>query len=235
MVFLIRDDSLKKMKKQFKMKFKKLFLNFQVKKKIIQGAGRTDAGVHALAQCANFTLEKDFSEYQILSGINFHLGNEKIKITQVEKVDDDFNARFTAKLKTYHYQIYNSISPSVLQDEISVHIRQPLNVVAMREAIQNFIGKHDFSSFRARGCQAKTPIRSINKTDIVQEDKKIIFIFQAQSFLYQQIRIMVGSLLEVGLNNQKPSWIADLLNQKNRSLAGPTMPSKGLLLKDIQY
>ena len=100
---------------------------------------------------------------------------------------------------------------------------------------RSFIGKHDFSSFRARGCQAKTPIRSINKTDIVQEDKKITFIFQAQSFLYQQIRIMVGSLLEVGLNNQKASWIADLLNQKNRSLAGPTMPSKGLLLKDIQY
>ena len=150
-------------------------------------------------------------------------------------MDDDFNARFTAKLKTYHYQIYNSISPSVLQDEISVHIRQPLNVDAMREAIQNFIGKHDFSSFRARGCQAKTPIRSINKTNIDQEGKKITFTFRAQSFLYQQIRIMVGSLLEIGLNNQKPSWIADLLNQKNRSLAGPTMPSKGLLLKDIQY
>jgi len=213
----------------------KAIFKFSGEKKIIQGAGRTDAGVHALAQCANFILEKDFSEYQILSGINFHLGNEKIKIIQVEKVDDDFNARFTAKLKTYHYQIYNSISPSVLQDEISVHIKQPLNIVAMREAIQSFIGKHDFSSFRARGCQAKTPIRSINKADIDQVDKKITFVFQAQSFLYQQIRIMVGSLLEVGLNNQKPSWIADLLNQKNRSLAGPTMPSKGLLLKDIQY
>ena len=105
----------------------------------------------------------------------------------------------------------------------------------MREAIPKFIGKHDFSSFRARGCQAKTPIRSINKTNIDQEGKKITFTFRAQSFLYQQIRIMVGSLLEIGLNNQKPSWITDLLNQKNRSLAGPTMPSKGLLLKDIQY
>jgi len=213
----------------------KAIFKFSGEKKIIQGAGRTDAGVHALAQCANFTLEKDFSEYQILSGINFHLGNEKIKITQVEKVDNDFNARFTAKLKTYHYQIYNYISPSVLQDEISVHIRPPLNIEAMREAIQNFNGKHDFSSFQARGCQAKTPIRTIYKTDINQEDKIITFIFQAQSFLYQQIRIMVGSLLEIGLNNQKPSWIADLLNQKNRSLSGPTMPSKGLLLKDIQY
>mgnify|MGYP000010917243 FL=1 len=213
----------------------KAIFKFSGEKKIIQGAGRTDAGVHALAQCANFTMEKEFSEYQILHGINFHLGNEKIKITQVEKVEDDFNARFTAKLKTYHYQIYNSISPSVLQDEVSVHIRQPLNLGAMKEAIQYFIGQHDFSSFRARGCQAKTPIRSINQTNIEQIDKKIIFIFQAQSFLYQQIRVMVGSLLEVGLNNQKPSWIGELLNQKNRSLAGPTMPSKGLLLKDIQY
>ena len=213
----------------------KAIFKFSGEKKIIQGAGRTDAGVHALAQCANFTMEKEFSEYQILHGINFHLGNEKIKITQVEKVEDDFNARFTAKLKTYHYQIYNSISPSVLQDEVSVHIRQPLNLGAMKDAIQYFIGKHDFSSFRARGCQAKTPIRSINQTNIEQIDKKIIFIFQAQSFLYQQIRVMVGSLLEVGLNNQKPSWIGELLNQKNRSLAGPTMPSKGLLLKDIQY
>ena len=213
----------------------KAIFKFSGEKKIIQGAGRTDAGVHALAQCANFTMEKEFSEYQILHGINFHLGNEKIKITQVEKVEDDFNARFTAKLKTYHYQIYNSISPSVLQDEVSVHIRQPLNLGAMKEAIQYFIGKHDFSSFRARGCQAKTPIRSINQTNIEQIDKKIIFIFQAQSFLYQQIRVMVGSLLEVGLNNQKPLWIGELLNQKNRSLAGPTMPSKGLLLKDIQY
>lgn len=213
----------------------KAIFKFSGEKKIIQGAGRTDAGVHALAQCANFTMEKEFSEYQILHGINFHLGNEKIKITQVEKVEDDFNARFTAKLKTYHYQIYNSISPSVLQDEVSVHIRQPLNLGAMKEAIQYFIGKYDFSSFRARGCQAKTPIRSIHQTNIEQIDKKIIFIFQAQSFLYQQIRVMVGSLLEVGLNNQKPSWIGELLNQKNRSLAGPTMPSKGLLLKDIQY
>ena len=213
----------------------KAIFKFSGEKKIIQGAGRTDAGVHALAQCANFMMEKEFSEYQILHGINFHLGNEKIKITQVEKVEDDFNARFTAKLKTYHYQIYNSISPSVLQDEVSVHIKQPLNLGAMKEAIQYFIGKHDFSSFRARGCQAKTPIRSINQTNIEQIDKKIIFIFQAQSFLYQQIRVMVGSLLEVGLNNQKPSWIGELLNQKNRSLAGPTMPSKGLLLKDIQY
>ena len=105
-----------------------------------------------------------------------------------------------------------------MQDEISVHIKQTLDIKAMRTAIQFFIGKYDFSSFRARGCQAKTPIRSINLASIEQEGKKIIFIFQAQSFLYQQIRIMVGSLLEVGLKNKDPSWISDLLGEKNHGL-----------------
>ena len=133
----------------------KAIFKFSGEKKIIQGAGRTDAGVHALAQCANFSLEKDFSEYQILSGINFHLGNEKIKIIQVEKVDDNFNARFTAKLKTYYYQIYNSISPSVLQDEISVHIRQPLNVEAMREAIQNLLANMILALFELEVAKQK--------------------------------------------------------------------------------
>jgi tRNA pseudouridine38-40 synthase len=213
----------------------KAIFKFSGEKKIIQGAGRTDAGVHALGQCANFNLEKDFTEYQILNGINFHLGSEKIKITQVEKVHDDFNARFTAKLKTYHYQIYNSISPSVLQDHICAHIKPPLDISAMKEAVRYFIGKHDFSSFRASGCQANTPFRSMNNANILHEEKKITFVFQAQSFLYQQIRIMVGSLIEVGLDNKKPSWIKELLSQKNRSLAGPTMPAKGLILSNIRY
>ena len=213
----------------------KAIFKFSGEKKIIQGAGRTDAGVHALGQCANFFLEKNFTEYQILNGINFHLGKEKIKIIKVEKVGDKFNARFTAKLKTYHYQIHNSISPAVLQDEISVQVRQNLEISAMKEAIQYFVGNHNFSSFRARGCQAKTPIRSINMANIEQDGKTIIFIFQAQSFLYQQIRIMVGSLLEIGLNQKKPAWIKELISYKNRRFAGPTVPAKGLILKDILY
>ena len=163
----------------------KAIFKFSGEKIIIQGAGRTDAGVHALGQCANFTLNKDFSEYQILNGINFHLGKEKIKIIQVEKVNDDFNARFTAKMKTYHYQIYNSISPSVLQEETSVHIRQSLDIFAMKDAMQFFIGYHDFSSFRAKGCQASTPLRSMNNTDIEQEDKKITLIKLMSTFVFK--------------------------------------------------
>tara|TARA_Y100000996_G_C22483905_1_gene627369 strand:+ start:14 stop:751 length:738 start_codon:yes stop_codon:yes gene_type:complete len=213
----------------------KAIFKFSGESVTIQGAGRTDAGVHALGQCANLNLEKKFSEYQILNGINFHLGNEKIKISKVEIVDSDFNARFTAKKKIYNYIVFNSLSPSVLEGEFSIHIRQKLNIEAMKSSISLFEGKHDFSAFRAKGCQAKSPIRSIDKTDIEVKDNKVVFIFQAQSFLYQQIRIMVGSILEIGLNNQKPSWINDLLLSKNRTLSGPTMPAKGLILKEIIY
>ena len=213
----------------------KAIFKFSGEKKTIQGAGRTDAGVHALGQCANFNLEKEFTEYQILNGLNFHLGKEQIKISKVENVSDDFNARFKAKKKTYHYQVYNSLSPSVLEGEYSIHIRQSLNIHAMRESILQLIGKHDFSSFRAKGCQAQSPIRTLDHADIEINNKKIIFIFRAQSFLYQQIRIMVGSLLEIGLNNKKPEWINELLSVKNRPLAGPTMPPKGLILKEIIY
>ena len=201
----------------------------------IQGAGRTDAGVHALGQCANFNLEKKFNEYQILNGINFHLGNEKIKISKVEFVDENFNARFAAKKKTYNYQVFNSLSPSVLEGEFSIHIRQKLNIKAMQSSINLFEGKHDFSSFRAKGCQAQSPLRSIDKTAIEFIDKKIVFVFQAKSFLYQQIRIMVGTLLEIGLNNKEPSWIKELISLKNRNLSGPTMPAKGLILKEVIY
>ena len=201
----------------------------------IQGAGRTDAGVHALGQCANFHLKKKFTEYEILNGINFHLGNEKIKICRVEKVDDDFNARFTAKTKTYSYQVFNSPSPSVLEGEFSIHIKQKLKIDSMQKAIDLFHGKHDFSAFRASGCQAKTPMRSIKEAYIEINNNKLIFVFKAKSFLYQQIRIMVGTLLEIGQNHQNPDWINELFLSQNRSLSGPTMPSRGLILKGIQY
>jgi len=208
---------------------------FSGEKKTIQGAGRTDAGVHALGQCANFDLEKKFDDYQILNGINFHLGTEKIRVTKVENVDRKFNARFTAKSKIYNYQVFNSQAPSVIEDDFSLHIPKPLDLDAMKNAIKLFLGRHDFSSFRAQGCQANKPLRTIDDALIDVKGKKIIFVFKAQSFLYQQIRIMVGSLLEVGLKNKNVNWIKELIEAKDRRLAGPTVPSKGLILKEISY
>ena len=213
-----------KNEKTIQGEIEKAIFKFSGEKKTIQGAGRTDAGVHAIGQCASFELEKKFDDYQILNGINFHLGTEKIRITKVENVDDEFNARFTAKSKIYNYQVFNSLAPSVIENDFSIHVRQPLDLDSMRNAIRFLLGKHDFSSFRAQGCQANKPIRTIDEASIDIVDKKIIFIFKAQSFLYQQIRIMVGSLLEVGSKNKDINWISELIEAKDRRLAGPTVP-----------
>mgnify|MGYP003327028852 FL=1 len=224
-----------KNEKTIQGEIEKAIFKFSGEKKTIQGAGRTDAGVHAIGQCASFELKKKFDTYQILNGINFHLGTEKIRVTKVENVEDEFNARFTAKSKIYNYQVFNSLAPSVIENDFSIHVRQPLDLDSMRNAIKLFLGKHDFSSFRAQGCQANKPIRTIDEASIDALDKKIIFIFKAQSFLYQQIRIMVGSLLEVGSKNKDINWISELIDAKDRRLAGPTVPSKGLILKEINY
>ena len=224
-----------KNEKTIQGEIEKAIFKFSGEKKTIQGAGRTDAGVHAIGQCASFELEKKFDDYQILNGINFHLGTEKIRVTKVENVNDEFNARFTAKSKIYNYQVFNSLAPSVIENDFSIHVPQPLDLDSMRNAIRLFLGKHDFSSFRAQGCQANKPIRTIDEASIDVLDKKIIFIFKAQSFLYQQIRIMVGSLLEVGSKNKDINWISELIDAKDRRLAGPTVPSKGLILKEICY
>ena len=224
-----------KNEKTIQGEIEKAIFKFSGEKKTIQGAGRTDAGVHAIGQCASFELKKKFDTYQILNGINFHLGTEKIRVTKVENVEDEFNARFTAKSKIYNYQVFNSLAPSVIENDFSIHVRQPLDLDSMRNAIRLFLGKHDFSSFRAQGCQANKPIRTIDEASIDVLDKKIIFIFKAQSFLYQQIRIMVGSLLEVGSKNKDINWISKLIDAKDRRLAGPTVPSKGLILKEICY
>jgi len=224
-----------KNEKTIQGEIEKAIFKFSGEKKTIQGAGRTDAGVHAIGQCASFELKKKFDTYQILNGINFHLGTEKIRVTKVENVEDEFNARFTAKSKIYNYQVFNSLAPSVIENDFSIHVRQPLDLNSMRNAIRLLLGKHDFSSFRAQGCQANKPIRTIDEASIDIVDKKIIFIFKAQSFLYQQIRIMVGSLLEVGSKNKDINWISELIDAKDRRLAGPTVPSKGLILKEISY
>ena len=224
-----------KNEKTIQGEIEKAIFKFSGEKKTIQGAGRTDAGVHAIGQCASFELEKKFDDYQILNGINFHLGTEKIRVTKVENVNDKFNARFTAKSKIYNYQVFNSLAPSVIENDFSIHVRQPLDLDSMKNAIRLLLGKHDFSSFRAQGCQANKPIRTIDEASIDIVDKKIIFIFKAQSFLYQQIRIMVGSLLEVGSKNKDINWISELIDAKDRRLAGPTVPSKGLILKEISY
>ena len=224
-----------KEEKTIQGELEKAIFKFSGEQITIQGAGRTDAGVHALGQCASFNLKKEFSEFQIMHGINFHLGDEKIKIVKVEKVDDSFNARFTAKMKTYEYHILNRLAPCVLEDDFSLHIKQPLDIDLMSNAMKPLVGKHDFTSFRAKGCQAKSPVRSLDVTNLEKKNDKLILTFQAQSFLYQQIRIITGSLIEIGLGKKNKDWINQLLLLKDRKFSGPTMPAKGLILVSIDY
>ena len=213
----------------------KAIFKFSGEKKTIQGAGRTDAGVHALAQCANFELEKKFDEYQILNGINFHLGTEKIRITKVENVDQEFNARFTAKSKIYNYQVFNSQAPSVIEDDFSIHIRQPLDLEAMQNAIQLFLGNHDFSSFRASGCNAKSPIKLMKLVKIKKLKSKIEFEFRSQSFLKQQVRSMVGCLKFIGEKKWSIKKFVNVIKAKNRKLCAPPAPAEGLYLVKVKY
>ena len=202
-------------------------------------AGRTDAGVHAEGQVAHFDIKNEFCSRKIQLGINFHLMNQRfgkdISVKKAIKVNNDFNARFSAKKKLYQYLIFNSVYRSPILYDKSWWIRTRLDHVKMFKASQNLIGSHDFSSFRAKGCQASSPIRNIENIKISKEKNIIKLNFIAKSFLYNQVRIIVGTLRDVGKGLLSAEDIIKTLNRKDRKYAGITAPSKGLTLKRVSY
>jgi len=203
----------------------------------IKYAGRTDSGVHAKGQVISFKLAKKYNNHQICAGINFHLreNNEEIAILKVNKSDKDFNPRFGAKEKTYEYQILNREIFSPLLSDYSWHIKKNINIKAMQIASNYLIGKHDFSAFRASECQAEKPIRIINNIKITKTKNIIRISITAPSFLYNMVRIISGTLVEIGLEKYKPEKIKEILISKNRKNAGQTAPAKGLCLIKIKY
>ena len=202
-------------------------------------AGRTDAGVHADAQVAHLDIFKKLKIKNILLGLNFYLSKEKfgedISIKKVNKVDDNFNARFCAKKKTYKYKIYNYVSRSPLHAYNTWWVSQKLNIVDMKKASKHLLGNHDFSSFRASGCQALSPIKTLDKIAIIKKKNIIILTFTARSFLYNQVRIMTGTLKDVGSGLIKPEALKKILQKKKRASSGITAPSKGLTLYKVYY
>ena len=203
----------------------------------VYGAGRTDAGVHALAQVAHFDLELPVDEFKIREAMNAHLRTMEapVSILNVEAVDDDFNARFSAKGRSYIYRITNRRAPLVLDKNRSWWVYVPLDVEKMREGAKFLLGNHDFSSFRAAKCQAKSPIKTLDKIDIEQNGENITFYVEARSFLHHQVRNMVGTLKMVGDGHLKPEDIKNILESKDRTKAGPTAPAQGLYLSKIMY
>lgn len=202
---------------------------------VIHGAGRTDAGVHALNQVAHFDLDKDVDCFKIQECMNFYLFNVPISVLKVEKVSNDFDARFSALERSYLYKILNrKAKPSIDLNRVWWVIKT-LNIEKMQTAAKILIGKHDFSSFRAAGCQASSPIKTMNSIRISRQDEIIFFEFYAKSFLYHQVRNIVGSLFMVGAERWSVEHFIEVFKARDRTLAGATAPASGLYFSNIKY
>ena len=201
----------------------------------IYGASRTDAGVHAFGQVAHFQLDKLYETNEVKNAINHYLKPEKISIIEIEKVGMEFHSRFSNKTKQYIYKIINRKAPLALQKNRAWHIIPNLNINAMQEASKYLIGTFDFTSFRSTGCQSNSAIKTIDTIEIIKTNDEISIIFSAQSFLYNQIRIMVGTLKDFGIKKICPSYMKVIIDGKNRKLASETAPGYGLYLNKILY
>jgi tRNA pseudouridine38-40 synthase len=196
-------------------------------------AGRTDAGVHAISMPAHFDLEKEQTPDTVMRAMNFYLTNKPVSVLSCEKVDDDFHTRFSCVARHYKYVVINRNAPIVLNKNRAWWVPQKLDIESMRIAANKLIGKHDFTSFRAAQCQAKSPIKTLDSVSITQNGEKIVFEFSARSFLHHQVRNMVGTLVEIGMG--KPYDIDEIFNAKNRSVAGINAPACGLYFVSADY
>tara|TARA_A100001015_G_C14952914_1_gene697509 strand:+ start:29 stop:763 length:735 start_codon:yes stop_codon:yes gene_type:complete len=204
------------------------------KKTTIFGAGRTDAGVHAKGQVASFELDNNLDTDTIRDGLNHHLRPHPIAIISTEKVDNDFNARFSAKLRHYEYRVVNRRPPLTLENNRLWCVHKKIDLKKITEQSKNFLGKHDLSAFRSINCQSKTSIKSITSMDIKTNNDEIFFTISAKSFLHSQVRIMVGTLIDIGLGKISKS-ISEIISLKKREYAGVTAPPHGLYLIEVEY
>ena len=213
----------------------KAIFNLSKEKVIVTGAGRTDSGVHALEQTAHFDLVKKIKKKNFLPGLNQHIGNIPVTVLKIDKTNKRFHSRFDAKKRTYQYVIINRQSPLTLQKNKAWHIRKKLNIKMMKEGIKLLLGTHDFSTFRASSCGAKSPIKTIEKISIKKNKNKITLNFTSRSFLQQQVRSMVGCIKYLGDGKWNIIQFKKSFKSKNRLKCAPPAPACGLYLKNIKY
>lgn len=202
---------------------------------LVHGAGRTDAGVHALGQVAHLDLPRDDRPEAVANALNAHLRPHPIAVLKAEKVADDFHARFSAIERGYLYRIVNRRAPAVLEEGHAWWVVAPLDAAAMHDAAQVLIGKHDFSSFRALTCQAKSPVRTLDEITVTRAGELISVTAQARSFLHHQVRNILGTLKFVGEGKWTKADVQRVLDARDRSIAGPTAPPDGLYLTHVKY
>ena len=213
----------------------KAIFNFSKEKVVIIGAGRTDSGVHALGQVAHFDLKKRVEKKKLLPALNQHIGDKPITILKVNKTSKKFHSRFDAKKRTYQYVIINRQSPLTLQKNKAWHIRKKLDIKPMKKGAKLLLGTHDFSTFRASSCGAKSPIKTMEEILIKKNKNKITLNFTSKSFLQQQVRSMVGCIKYLGDGKWSVEELKKILKSKNRLKCAPPAPACGLYLTKVSY
>ena len=201
----------------------------------VQGAGRTDAGVHALGQVAHIAFAKAWDTDTIRDAINAHLRPYPVAVLAAEGVADDFDARFSARTRHYVYRIINRRADLALDAGRAWRIPRPLDASVMHEAARCLVGRHDFTTFRAAECQAKTPVKTLDRLDVERDRDEVRIHASARSFLHHQVRSMVGTLVQVGEGRWSADDLARALAARDRKACGPVAPPEGLYLVKVDY
>ena len=200
----------------------------------LYGSGRTDAGVHSLGQVANFKTNSKLPIEKVAIAINSKL-KKSIRIKKAEEVSENFHSRYNCHKKKYRYIINNSSQGSAIYRGLEYHVSQKLNVEEMKKAIKFFEVEHDFKAFKSSGTSSKSSVRTIYNAELKQNGERIIIELTGNGFLYNMVRIISGTLLEVGLGNIKAEDIPNIIENKDRKMAGKTLPPHGLYLVEVMY
>lgn len=201
----------------------------------VQGAGRTDAGVHALGQVAHVDLEREWPPFRLAEALNHHLRPAPVAVVAAAVAADGFHARFHAVEREYLYRIVNRRAPATLERGKVWVVRQTLDADAMREGAAHLIGRHDFTTFRAALCQAKSPVKTVDEIRVETDGDEISIHVRARSFLHSQVRSFVGTLERVGAGAWAPGDVGAALEARNRAACGPVAPPDGLYLTRVRY
>jgi tRNA pseudouridine38-40 synthase len=199
------------------------------------GAGRTDAGVHALAQVAHLDLAREWDPFRLGEGLNALLHPHPVAVIKAESAPADFDARHSASARHYRYRILNRRAPPTLERGRAWRVKPRLDAEATHQAAQALVGRHDFSTFRDAQCQAKSPVRTLDRLDVRRDGDEVLIEASALSFLHRQVRSMVGSLVEVGAGRWSAGDLKAALEAADRSRCGPVAPAHGLFLVRVDY
>jgi tRNA pseudouridine38-40 synthase len=202
---------------------------------VVKGAGRTDAGVHALGQVAHIDLTRDWPPDTVRDALNAHLQPAPVAVLAAERVGDEFDARFTAVKRHYLYRLSERRAPLTLEAGRAWRVGAQLDVSAMHAAAQALVGKHDFTTFRSAECQAKSPVKTLDRLDVAREGPEVLVRASARSFLHNQVRSMVGALKKVGEGKWPVPAVGEALQARDRARSGPVAPAEGLYLLRVDY